>query len=84
MILYISITISSWFYEDTTCSKRIAYGDLLKVRYKGYLPNGKVFYDNTESKNGYDEFTAGIPGQTIEGMNTAFFLYCAKVKKPKY
>ncbi len=62
-------------YEDTSCTDKVSYGDIIKVKYKGYLPNGKVFYDNT-SDSDYDEFKAGVEGQTIEGMNIAFSYMC--------
>ncbi len=62
-------------YEDTSCLSKIVYGDLVKVKYKGYFPDGKVFYDNTESGD-YDEFKVGVKGQTIEGMKIALTHMC--------
>jgi FK506-binding protein 2 len=62
-------------YQDTTCSKRVVYGDLVKVKYKGYFTDGKVFYDNTQGDD-FDEFKVGIKGQNIEGMKIALTHMC--------
>ena len=72
-------------YEDTSCLNRVAYGDLVKVKYKGYFIDGKVFYDNTAGAD-YDEFKVGVKDQTIEGMKIALVHMCygqkAKVLVP--
>ena len=72
-------------YEDTNCLNRVAYGDLVKVKYKGYFIDGKVFYDNTAGDD-YDEFKVGVKDQTIEGMKIALVHMCygqkAKVLVP--
>jgi FKBP-type peptidyl-prolyl cis-trans isomerase len=74
-------------YEDTTCSNRVVYGDLVKVKYKGYFPDGKVFYDNTQGES-FDEYNAGVKDQNIEGMKIALLHMCkgqkAKILVPSY
>lgn len=62
-------------YEDTSCKAKIVYGDIVKVKYKGYFPDGKVFYDNTDSDE-FDEFKVGVKGQTIDGMKIALTHMC--------
>jgi FK506-binding protein 2 len=74
-------------YEDTTCFLKVSYGDLIRVKYKGYFPDGKVFYNNTDGDD-YDEFKVGVQGQTIDGMKIALMHMCvgqkAKVLIPSY
>ncbi len=62
--------------EDTTCLKKVRRGDLVKVKYKGYYPNGKVFYDNTGLNDQEDEFKVGTKGQNIEGMKIVLLKLC--------
>jgi FKBP-type peptidyl-prolyl cis-trans isomerase FkpA len=73
---------------DTTCTKRVRRGEMVKVKYKGYYPNGKVFYDNTEAEDPEDEFKVGTIGQNIEGMKIVLLKMCygqkAKVLIPSF
>lgn len=49
----------------------IKYGQMVSVRYRGYYPNGKEFYNNLDAAH-TDDFKVGVEGQTIEGLKIAF------------
>ncbi|XP_014781656.1 FK506-binding protein 2 [Octopus bimaculoides] len=48
--------------ESENCERKVKRGDKLKVNYKGYLENGKIFDDSTKQK---DPFEFQIDGGTM-------------------
>ena len=61
--------VSALKMDDTKVGtgEPVAEGDLLFVRYKGTLADGKVFDSNTDEEKPIFSFTAGPTGTVIEG-----------------